>query len=181
MRLSLIASVCLGALVLSGSASAATPRIALFDLRTDLAQASRNAFGDLQVSKSRPGLAERAPGATLVRCAGDCTYGNGWLAFKGEPALTDRDIVSAQAHRFHKVLWAVSVKLSPAGMTRWTAFSRRAARAAKERGVPDALVLAVDGSVAGQPLANQIRRSGRTLEIIALSRSDAARTAKALR
>jgi hypothetical protein len=181
MRLSLIAAAGLGALVLAGGASAARPQVTLFNLRTDLAHASRNAFGDLQVSKSQTALARRARGATLVRCAGSCTYGDGWLAFKQASALTGRDIASGRAHRVHKATWAVSVKLTRTGIARWASFSRGAARAAKERGVPDALVLAVDGSVAGQPLADQIRLRGTTLEIVGLTRGNAARTAKALR
>jgi hypothetical protein len=180
MRLVLVASTCLAALALTGAAAAGTPRLALFDLQTDLAQASRNAFGDVQVSKARSALAARAKGAALVQCAGICTYGRGWLAFTRPPALAPADVAGAKAEAVRGQNWRVTLDLTPRGASRWTAFSGRTAKAGARRGVPDALVLAVDGSVAAQPLANQIVRKGSSLVISGLSRADALRTAKAL-
>jgi hypothetical protein len=181
MRLSILACTCLGALVLTAGASAAAPRVALFDLRTDVAQASHNSFGDLRVWKNRAALAKRAPEATLVRCAGSCTFGKGWLAFKRKPALVSGDIASARAYRIRGLTWALSLELTPRGIARWAAFTRRTAKSATEYGIADALVLAVDGSVAGQPLADQIQAKKGTLRIGALDRWNAVRTAKALR
>jgi hypothetical protein len=177
MWLPVLVSVCVGALALSSGASAG---VGLFDLRTDLAPASRNAFGDVHVA-SRAALARKAPTATLVRCTGGCTYGKGWLAFSRRPALASSDVVSARAYRVRGPVWGVALTLTPRGVTRWTAFSRRAAKAARQQGLPDALVLAVDGSVAAQPLANQIVRMRTTLRIAGLDRLNAVRTANALR
>jgi hypothetical protein len=180
MRLSILACACLGALFLVSGAVAAPPRVAVFDLRTDLAQASRNSFGDLRVAKSRSALEGRAPGATLVQCAGICTYGKGWLAFSAGPALAGSDVASARAYRVRGMVWAVSLKLTPAGTARWATFSRRAAKSAAANGIADALVLAVDGSIAGQPLVSHVRRSASTLLIGGMTRWHAVRTAKAL-
>ena len=186
MRLSILVCACLGALLLNAGlltagASAATSRVAIFDLRTDLAQASHNSFGDLRVWKNRAALAKRAPDATLVRCAGACSFGAGWLAFKRKPALASAHIASARAYRLRGLTWALSLELTPRGVARWTAFSRRTAKSATEYGIADALVLAVDGSVAGQPLADQIQAKKGTLRIGALDRWNAVRTANALR
>jgi hypothetical protein len=181
MRLGALLCVCLSAFLLAAGASAGTtPRLALFNISTDLASASRNDFGDLHVSKIRSALAKRAPGAALVRCTGRCTFGDGWLAFSRGPSLASGDVSSGRAVRARDGAWAVTLTLTPRGAVRWAAFSRRAEKSAGARGVPDALVLAVDGSVAGQPLANQVTRTGKTLHIVGLSRANALRTAKAL-
>jgi hypothetical protein len=180
MRLSIIACACLVALSVAAGASAGTPRVALFDLRSDLAPASHNMYGDLRLWKRRPALERRTPGATLVECAGTCTFGKGWLAFRRGPALTGHDVASVRAYRVAGLVWAVSLRLTPAGTARWKAFSRLAARGAAERGIADALVLAVDGSIAGQPLADHLRYARSTLKISGLTRWNAVRTAKAL-
>jgi hypothetical protein len=180
MRLSILACACLGALCLAAGASAGTPRVALFDLSTDLAPTSHNTFGDVRVFKSRSALAQRASRATLVHCTGTCTFGKGWLAFRRSPFLTGRDVASARAYRVAGLVWAVSLELKPAAKARWLAFTRHARKSAAERGVPDVLVLAVDGSVAGQPLANHVIRRGSTLKIGGMTRWHAVRTAKAL-
>src|SRR5580765_439732 len=67
-------------LALAGPASAATPRFGIFDLQSDLANASKNDFGDVKVASRELSLAAKAPDATLVRCARDCRFGPGWLA-----------------------------------------------------------------------------------------------------
>jgi preprotein translocase subunit SecD len=169
MRLSFLLAACLGALALCSGASAG---VAIFDVSTSLVPASRNAFGDLQV-RPRAALERRAPGATLVRCKSTCTYGKGWLAFRGRPVLTGRDLVSARAYRVAGPVWSVSMTLRSGGTKRWSAFTHLTAKAAREHGVPDALVLAVDGSVAGQPLANQVVLNGATLRIGGLTRTNA--------
>ena len=179
MRLSRLLVVSfVGALVLAAGASAATPRFAVFDVHHDLAHASHNVYGDVKIWKRRSALASRARGATLVHCGSDCTFGSGWLAFSTAPGLSAGSVSAARTHRT-KVGWSVVVTLSAHGRTSWAAFDRRATLSSASRGVPDALVLVLDGDVVGQPLANQV--SGRqTLEIPGLSRANALRTAKLL-
>jgi hypothetical protein len=180
MRLSrLLFAALLGALVLAGGASAGTPRFALFDVHTDLAQASHNAFGDVKIWKRQAALASRTGGATLVRCGGACTFGAGWLAFSGAPALSARDVVAAKAHRT-KVGWEVVLTLTPHGWSSWKRFSRQASLSGATRGVPDALVLVLDGDVVAQPLASQVRQGKTTVAIPGLSRANALRAAKLL-
>jgi hypothetical protein len=180
MRLSrLLPAALLGALVLAGGASAATPRFALFDVHTDLAGASHNTFGDVKIWKRPAALASRVHGATLVHCGNACTYGSGWLAFSGTPSLSAADIVSAKAYRT-KIGWSVVVILTPRGMTRWQAFDRKAARSGAARGVPDPLALVLDGDVVAQPLNDQLRHGKTSVEIPGLSRANALRAAKLL-
>jgi len=144
MRLSrLLLPALLGALVLAGGASAGTPRFALFDVHTNLARASHNAFGDVKIWKGQAALASRAHGATLVRCGGACTFGAGWLAFSGAPALSAPDVVAAKAHRT-KVGWELVLTLTPHGWSSWKRFSRQSSLSGATRGVPDALVLVLD-------------------------------------
>src|SRR5512140_3610774 len=97
MRPTLIAAACLAALATASSAAAGLPRFAVYDVRTNLAAASHNEFGDVKVWTNKAGLAGRARGATLVRCGGDCTFGAGWLAFVHAPALAAGDVASAKA------------------------------------------------------------------------------------
>ena len=177
MRLSLLFASVLGALALAGSASAATPRFALFDVHTDLAQASHNAFGDVKIWKRQAALASRTHGATLVRCGGACTFGAGWLAFTGGPAISAGDVKSAKAYRT-KVGWSVVVVLTPRGLPSWKAFTRRASLSGATRGVPDALVLVLEGAVVAQPLTSQLRHGKTSVEIPGLSHANALRVAK---
>jgi hypothetical protein len=180
MRLSrLLPAAVLGALVLAGGASASTPRFALFDVHTDLAQASHNVFGDVKIWKRQAALASRVNGATLVHCGGACTFGAGWLAFANSPGLSAADVTGAKAYRT-KVGWSVVVTLTPRGVSHWNAFSRRASRSGAKRGVPDALVLVLDGDVVAQPLTDQLRHGKTSVEIPGLSRANALRTAKLL-
>jgi hypothetical protein len=180
MRLSrLLPAAALGALVLAGGASAGAPRFALFDVHTDLAGPSHNTYGDVKVWKHQTALADRARGAALVRCSSDCTFGPGWLAFSRAPALSAGDVVAAKAHR-SKLGWGVVLTLSPHGWSSWNGFTRRASLSGKTRGVPDALVLVLNGTIVAQPLANRVRQGKTTVEIPGLSRANARRAAKLL-
>jgi hypothetical protein len=180
MRLSrLLPAAALATLALAGGASAATPRFALFNVHTDLAAASHNSYGDVKIWKRESALERRAHGATLVRCGGDCTYGAGWLAFSRKPALSAGDVVSARTRRT-KSGWTVVLGLSPHGTAAVEAFKRMTAMSAKTRGVPDALVLVLDGTIVAQPLADQIRPGRATVAIPGISRANALRAAKLL-
>jgi hypothetical protein len=180
MRLSrLLPVAALAALALSGGASAATPRFALFNVHSDLAAASHNSFGDVKIWKREAALARRADRATLVRCGSDCTFGAGWLAFSRKPALSAGDVLSATTHRT-KSGWSVVLGLSPHGTAAAAAFRRMTALSARTRGVPDALVLVLDGTIVAQPLADQIRHGRATFEIPGLSHANALRVAKLL-
>jgi hypothetical protein len=185
MRLSrLLLVTCLGALVLAGGASAATPHFALFDVHTDLAHASHNAFGDVKIWKRQAALASRARGATLVHCGGDCTFGPGWLAFSASPALSAGAVTAAKTRRT-KVGWSVVLTLTPHGSSGWESFSRRASLSSATRGVPDALVLVLNGDIVAQPLVSQVSKQpvskrSTTIEIPGLSRANARRVATLL-
>ncbi len=188
MRLSRLLPVVLGVLAatatFSGGAAAGPPGFALFDVHSDLAAASHNAFGDVKVWKRQAALASRAHGATLVRCGSDCTFGPGWLAFSRPPTLSAADVLSAKARR-STFGWGVVVTLTSRGKTSLARFHRRASLSGKTRGVPDALVLVLDGTIVAQPLANQIVTNqiatGKpTLELPGFSRANALRAAKLL-
>jgi hypothetical protein len=175
----LLSTAVLAALALAGGASAGTPRFALFNVHSDLAGASHNSFGDVKVWKRESALERRVHGATLVHCGGDCTFGAGWVAFSRKPALSAGDVVSAKTHRT-KSGWSVVLGLSLHGTAAVEAFQRQAAMSAKTRGVPDALVLVLDGTIVAQPLADQIRPAKATVEIPGFSRANALRAAKLL-
>jgi hypothetical protein len=175
----LLPAALLAALALAGGASAGTPRFALFDVHRDLAAASHNVFGDVKVWKRSSALAGRARGATLVRCARDCTFGAGWLAFSRRPSLSASNVVSAKARRT-RTGWSVVLGLDTGGTAALARFRRLAAISGKTRGVPDALALVLDGTIVAQPLANQIHQSKATVEIPGLSRANARLVAKLL-
>jgi len=180
VRLSrIIPAALLGALALAGGASAATPRFAVFDVHTDLAGPSHNVYGDVKVWKRQAALAKRVGGSTLVRCGGDCTFGPGWLAFSRKPALTAGDVAAAKAHR-STFGWGLVLTLTSRGSSSWKRFSRRASRSGTTRGVPDPLVLVLNGTIVAQPLASQMRQGKTTVEIPGLSRANALRAAKLL-
>jgi hypothetical protein len=186
MRLSLLLpAAALAALAFAGGASAGTtPAFALFNVHSDLATASHNTFGDVKVWKREAALARHAHGATLVRCGGDCTFGPGWLAFSQKPVLSAGDVVSAKTQRT-KIGWSVVLGLSARGKAGLARFQRQAALSAKARGVPDALVLVLDGTIVAQPLADQIHayqiHLGKlTVAIPGFSRGNALRAAKLL-
>lgn len=174
MRLLLALLVCLA---LAAPAAAATPRFGLFDLHRDLAGASRNTYGDVQVKPEQ----KLPASAALVRCGDGCTYGKGFLAFRRGPALGAGDVLGAKAYRIRALAWGVALELTPAGAARWRAYTRQATQQAARRGLPNALVLAVDGRVAGQPFANQVVLKKTTLRIAGLTRWNAVRTAKTFR
>jgi hypothetical protein len=178
MRRSLLFLPALAAAVsLAGSASAATPRLALFDVQRDLARASHNAYGDVRVWKRSSALAARASGSALVRCGSDCTFGPGWVAFSGTPAFASGDVLSARAKRT-KSSWSLILGLNRRGTAGLTRFQRLAALSGRTRGVADALVIVLNGTIIAQPLASQIRRTKAAVEIPGFSHTNAIRAAK---
>jgi len=180
MRPTLFAAACLVALTLASGAAAGLPRLALYDVRTDLAGASHNEFGDVKVWKSAAALAARAQGATLVRCGGDCTFGAGWLAFAHRPALTAGDVVSAKARFSRRIGWSLVLTLTSRGQLRFATYTASAKRQAARRGIADPVALVLEGTIVAQPLQSQLRRGTGTVEIPGLSRANARRAAKLL-
>jgi hypothetical protein len=176
----LLPAALLAALALAGGASAAgTHGFALFDVHTDLAPASHNAFGDVKVWRRRASLEQHVSIATFARCGDACTFGRGWLAFAPAPAFSAADVSGATAVRT-KVGWSVRLTLTPRGWTSWRRFHLRAARSGAGRGVPDALVVVLNGTIVAQPLANQVRHVKTALEVPGLSRANARLAAKLL-
>jgi hypothetical protein len=161
------------ALVFAAPAAAAGPRFGLFDLH-DLARASHNVYGDVKVSKRPASLT-----GTVVRCGTGCRFGAGWLAFAKGPSLSAGDVVSAKAHS-GRIGWSVEVGLNARGQSRWTAFSKVAAQRAKSSGVPDVLVVVVNGSILALPYANDVRHKHGTLELVGFTRAGALLMAKTL-
>src|SRR6059058_5423413 len=100
-------AIILTALALAPSAAAATPSFTLWDLQTDLAHASRNAFGDVQV-KPRAAV---APHGIPVRCAAWCRFGSGWLAFRADPHLKSADVAAAAVRYTRRLGWTVQLTL----------------------------------------------------------------------
>jgi hypothetical protein len=151
------------------TASAATPRFAVYDLQTDLAHASRNTYGDIQV-KPRADLTGKG---TLVRCATWCRFGSGWLAFRAQPRLTPAD-VSAPTVRYTKHKgWTVRVALDRAAAAKWTRLARNLRQDTKLAGVPAVLVVVADGQVAAAPYSTQVSASGGVLTLTGFSRASA--------
>jgi hypothetical protein len=74
----------------------------------------------------------------------------------------------------------VTVRLTARGETRWKAFAKQAARNARSRGVPDLLIVVVDGAILAQPYASDLLLRSRTLELTGFSRSGAQKAAAAL-
>jgi hypothetical protein len=184
-RLLVIAATCAAVLAAGGppSASAAgTPRFAVWDLQRDLAKASHSVYGDVKPWRKREALAARAPGATLVRCSVACGFGDGWFAFSRPSALRAADLVhgSPRAGRLTGKVWAVTLRLTAGGASRWRALGTHAAQQLRRRGVPDVLVFAANGVVVAAPFATAVRARGATLRIVDLRRSDALRVAQAL-
>jgi hypothetical protein len=168
-----LASLLLLALVFAAPAAAAGPRFGLFDLN-DLARASHNEYGDIKVSQRATALR-----GTVVRCGTGCRFGNGWLAFAKAPSLNAGDVVSAKAHS-GRIGWSVDLRLTPRGLTRWTAFSKVAAQRAASSGVPDILAVVVNGEILALPYANDVRHKNGALELVGFGRAAALRAAKAL-
>jgi len=160
------------ALAVAAPASAAAPRFALLDLH-DLTRASKNEYGDVHPTKARP----RA--ALVVRCAAGCRFGSGWLGFAKVVGPSAGDVRRASAGP-GRIGWSVRVTLSARGRSRWQAFTRLAARRAKQAGVPDVLAVAVGGRILAAPLSNEIRLAGSVLDLPGFSRADARLAAKRL-
>ncbi|HVA30348.1 MAG TPA: hypothetical protein VMU58_03685 [Gaiellaceae bacterium] len=179
MRLTLIAATCFAALALASGASAGLPRFAIFDVRTDLAAASHNEYGDVKVWKREAALAKRTHGGLLVRCGGDCTFGAGWLAFVHGPALAAADVASAKATH-SRAGWNVVLTLTSKGHARLAGFTTKAKARAARRGIADPLALVLDGSIVAQPLQTQLQRGKTTVAIPGLTRATALRVAKLL-
>jgi hypothetical protein len=158
------------ALVVAAPAAAASPRFALLDLH-DLAHASKNAYGDVHPTKTRP----RA--ALVVRCASGCRFGAGWLGFARGVGPVAGDVRSASATR-GRFGWSVRLTLSPRGRSRWQAFARLARRHEQHAGVPDVLAVAVGGRIVAASYANDVGLAGRVLELPGFSRSEAKSVAK---
>lgn len=168
-----------GALLLNAApATAAVPRFALWDLQSDLAHASRNAFGDVAV---KPLAAVRGRG-TLVRCATWCRFGDGWLAFAKPSRLAPADVASASMRYTRSQGWTVRLTLRPAARAGWVALSRSLSDEAKLKGVPDVLVVVAAGQVAASPLATQVTFSPRAgvVTLTGFSRASARQVAKSL-
>jgi hypothetical protein len=160
--------------VFAAPAAASPPRFGLFDLH-DLARPSHNAFGDVKLSK-RPALLR----GIVVHCGPGCRFGAGWLAFEKGPSLSAGDVTSAKAH-VGRVGWSVHLGLTRRGHARWTAFAQAADRHAKSNGVPDVLVVVVDGAILALPYASDVRHDRGTLVLDGFSRAGALRAAKTLR
>lgn len=170
-------AISLAALALAGPAAASTPSFGVFDLQSDLAAASHNAYGDVAV-KPRAALAGHG---TLAHCGSWCRFGKGWLAFAVEPAVGRSGVSRAQVRYSKRLGWAVVVSLHPAAQSRWAAFARRVALAGKQRGVPDVLVVVARGQIAAAPLSTGVYAAHGQLTLTGFSRASARALASALR
>jgi hypothetical protein len=170
-------AVLLLVLAFAAPAAAAGPRFALFDLQTDLAKASRNAFGDVETG-NRDSLAGHG---TLARCAAWCRFGDGWLAFNRKPQLGHADVTDASVAFSKRRGWIVELSLRPAARARWSAFAQRAAAVEKQRGVPDVLVVVAAGQIAATPYTSQITSRNGRLTLTGFSRASANALLKSLR
>lgn len=165
-------AICLGALAFAAPA-AASPGFALFDLH-DLAKASKNEYGDVKVTRGQPA----AP--FVVRCAGDCRFGAGWLGFVGTVGPRGGEVVSASS-RAGPIGWSLRLRLTRRGRSAWLAYRHLADRRARRDGVADVLAVAVAGRILAVPLANQVRlaKSG-VLDVPGFTRAGARAAAKTL-
>jgi hypothetical protein len=164
------------ALVLAGPAAAGAPSFGVFDLQSDLATASHNAYGDVA---AKPRAAAAGHG-TLAHCGSWCRFGNGWLAFAVKPALSHGDVSSAHVSYSKRAGWRVVVSLHPAAQARWAAFARRLAFTAKHRGLPDVLVVVARGEIAAAPLATEVTAAHGGVTLSGFSRASAKALVSAL-
>jgi hypothetical protein len=165
----LVLLLCLAALAVPAAAGAAAPGFGLWDLQTDLSHVSRNVYGDVDVKP----LHALAGKGTAVHCAAWCRFGSGWLAFSKRSRLAATDVASAKfAYSKHKG-WFVQLTLRPSAVTRWRAFVRNVSLGAKQRGVPDVIVVAAGGQIAAAPLSTQITSSGSVVTVPGFSRASA--------
>jgi hypothetical protein len=165
----LVLLLCVGALAAPVAAGAATPKLALWDLQSDLAGVSRNVYGDVTVKPLRA----VAGHGTEVRCAAWCRFGHGWLVFAKPPHLSAGDVATARFAYSSRRGWFVSLTLRPAALARWRAFVARVAKSARQRGVPDVLVVAVAGQIAAAPLATEVTSVRGVVTIAGFSRASA--------
>jgi len=166
----------LAALVVAGPAAAATPVFGVFDLQTDLAAASHNAYGDVAV---KPRAAVTGHGM-LAHCGSWCQFGHGWLAFSVRPALSGADVTGASVHFSKRTGWTVALALRPAAQTRWAAFARRVAAAGRHRGVPDVLVVVAGSEIAATPLYSGVSTAHGRITLSGFTRASAQALASAL-
>jgi hypothetical protein len=159
------------ALSVVAPAAAATPRFALLDLH-DLAQASRNEYGDVLPTTRRPHA------AFVVRCGTGCRFGTGWLGFRQSVGPAGADVRRATTV-LGKIGWSVRLTLSARGRSRWQAFARLALRRERRAGVPDVLAVAVGGRVVAAPFASEAQLTGSVLDLPGFSRSGARLAARA--
>jgi len=155
------------------------PHFGLWNLQTDLANASRNEYGDVTV-KPAAALAHVRGGAELVRCGASCRFGAGWLAFSKPSHLRAGDVSAAAVRYGRKLGWTVRLTLRPAAAARWAAFSRGLRAQAKLHGVPDVLVVVAGGEVAAAPFSTQVRSSQGVVTLSGFSRASARQVAKSL-
>jgi hypothetical protein len=167
----------LTSLALAGPAAAAAPRFALFDLQSDLAHASRHAYGDVE-AKPRAALAGHG---TVVRCAASCRFGDGWLAFRADPHLRASDVTAATADFSKRLGWTVQLTLRAPAADRWARFSQSLAAGMQRRGVPDVLVVVAGGQIAAAPYSTQVTASHGRVTLAGFSRASASALAKLLR
>jgi len=158
------------------AALALSPPFGVWDLQADLAKVSHNAFGDVAV-KPRGAVAGHG---SVVRCGAWCRFGDGWLALSAPPALGRTDVSRAAARFDRKKGWMVELNLTGRGWTRWQSFARRADRNGRNRGVPDVLVVATSGQVAGTPLASQVVAAQGSVTLTGFTRASARAVAQAL-
>jgi hypothetical protein len=163
-------AILLASLAVGAPASAGTPRFALLDLH-DLARPSRNAFGDVHASRTRP------PAPLVVRCGSGCRLGAGWLGFTGRVGPAAGEVVSASAAP-GPIGWSLRLTLSERGRAAWARFARGAARRERREGVPDVLAVAVGGRVLAVPFTSQVAFGGRQLDLPGFTRAGARLAAK---
>src|ERR671923_21921 len=102
-----LAAAVVALLLTAAPAAAAAPRFALWDLQSDLANASRNEYGDVAVKQA---AALQGKG-TLVRCGTWCRFGSGWLAFSKPARLSTADVSSASVRYTKHQGWTVQLSL----------------------------------------------------------------------
>lgn len=164
-------------LLAASLAAASAPVFGLWSLQADLANASKNTYGDVAV---RPRAALAGTG-TVVRCGASCRFGSGWLAFAKPSRLSARDVATASAAFTKRDGWSVRLELTAGGRGRWDTFVRQLRRNARARGVPDVLVVAGAGQVAAQPLATQVASKGGVVTLTGFSKAGALKLASLLK
>jgi preprotein translocase subunit SecD len=170
-------AISIATLALAAPAAAATPAFGVFDLQSDLAAASHNAYGDVAV---KPRAAVEGHGL-LAHCGSSCRFGSGWLAFGVKPALSRSDVTAARVQSSKGMGWMVVLSLRPAAQSRWAAFARRVAFAGKHRGVPDVLIVVARGEIAAAPLSTEVTTAHGGVTLSGFSRASARALASALR